>query len=188
MFTGKHLSWSLFLIKLQSLKACNFIKKRLQHRCFCCEFCDIFENNLFYRIPLVAAFRVNRRCPLWKLLEACNFIKKEATKELEKQSSKVFYKKDVLKNFTKFTEKHLCHTFFTTFLKKRLWHRCFPVNLVKFSRTPSFIEHVRWLLLEFINIFETLQLGLTFFIVTFFFILSELVNRKSPCNVFHYNF
>ena len=27
--TGKHLSWSLFLIK-----ACNFIKKRLQHRCF----------------------------------------------------------------------------------------------------------------------------------------------------------
>ena len=27
--TGKHLSWSLFLIK-----TCNFIKKRLQHRCF----------------------------------------------------------------------------------------------------------------------------------------------------------
>ena len=135
---------------------------------FSCELCEIFENNLFYRIPLVAASRVNRRCPLWKLLEACNFIKKEATKELENQSSKVFYKKDVLKNFTKFTEKHLCQTFFTTFLKKRLWRRCFPVNLMKFSRTPSFIEHVRWLLLEFTNIFETLQLGLTFFIVTFF--------------------
>ena len=27
----KHLCWSLFFIKLQ---ACNFIKKRLQHRCF----------------------------------------------------------------------------------------------------------------------------------------------------------
>ena len=28
IFTGKHLHWSLFLIKLQA------IKKRLQHRCF----------------------------------------------------------------------------------------------------------------------------------------------------------
>ena len=36
MFTVKHLCQSLFLIKLQtrSLKSCNFIKKRLQHRCF----------------------------------------------------------------------------------------------------------------------------------------------------------
>ena len=33
-FTGKHLCWSLFLIKLQAFQACNFIKKRLQHRCF----------------------------------------------------------------------------------------------------------------------------------------------------------
>ena len=34
MFTGKNLCWCLFLIKLQALKACNFIKKRLQHKCF----------------------------------------------------------------------------------------------------------------------------------------------------------
>ena len=34
-----------------------------------------------------------------------------------------------------------------TLLKKRLWHRCFPVNFVKFLRTPFFIEHLRWLLL-----------------------------------------
>ena len=32
--------------------------------------------------------------------------------------------------------------------KKRLWHRCFPVNFVKFLRTPFFIEHLWWLLLE----------------------------------------
>ena len=33
--TGKHLCRSLFLIKLQaSIKACNFIKKRLRHWCF----------------------------------------------------------------------------------------------------------------------------------------------------------
>ena len=31
----------------------------------------------------------------------------------------------------------------TTLLKKRLWHRCFPVNFVKFPRTPFFTEHLR---------------------------------------------
>ena len=32
--------------------------------------------------------------------------------------------------------------------KKRLWHRCFPVNFDKFLRTPFFIEHLCWLLLK----------------------------------------
>ena len=36
---------------------------------------------------------------------------------------------DALKNFAKFAD-------FATLLKKRLWHRCFPVNFAKFSRTP----------------------------------------------------
>ena len=31
------------------------------------------------------------------------------------------------------------------FLKKRLWYSCFPVNFVKFLRTPFFIGHLRWL-------------------------------------------
>ena len=35
-----------------------------------------------------------------------------------------------------------------TLLKKRLWHRCFPVNLAKLLRTPFFTEHLRWLLLK----------------------------------------
>ena len=34
-----------------------------------------------------------------------------------------------------------------TLLKKRLWHRPFPVNFAKFLRTPFFIGHLRWLLL-----------------------------------------
>ena len=34
-----------------------------------------------------------------------------------------------------------------TLLKKRLWHRRFPVNFAKFLRTPFFIEHLWWLLL-----------------------------------------
>ena len=34
-----------------------------------------------------------------------------------------------------------------TLLKKRLWHRCFPMNFGKFLRTPFYIEHLWWLLL-----------------------------------------
>ena len=74
-------------------------------------------------------------------------------------------KKGVLRNFAKFTGKHLCQSLFlnkvaglrsllqknlwhpATLLKKRLWHRCFPVNFAKLLRTPFFIEHVWWLLL-----------------------------------------
>ena len=33
------------------------------------------------------------------------------------------------------------------FIKKRLQHRCFPVKLAKFLRTPFLKEHLRWLLL-----------------------------------------
>ena len=64
--------------------------------------------------------------------------------------------KRVLRNLAKFTGKHLCQSLFfnkvaglrpATLLKKRLWHRCFPVNFTKFLRTTFFIEHVWWLLL-----------------------------------------
>ena len=30
-------------------------------------------------------------------------------------------------------------------LKKRLWHRCFSVNIAKFLRTPLFTELLRWM-------------------------------------------
>ena len=49
-----------------------------------------------------------------------------------------------IRNFAKFTGKHLCQSPFfnkvaglrlATLLKKRLWHRYFPVNFVKFLRT-----------------------------------------------------
>ena len=34
-----------------------------------------------------------------------------------------------------------------TLFKKRLWRRYFPVNFVKFLRTPFLTEHLQWLLL-----------------------------------------
>ena len=54
-------------------------------------------------------------------------------------------RKSVLRNFAKFTGKHLCQSLFfnkvaglrpETLLKKRLWHMRFPVNFPKFLRTP----------------------------------------------------
>ena len=55
--------------------------------------------------------------------------------------------KGVLKSFIKFTGKQLCKSLFSnkvaglrpeTLSKKRLWHRCFPVNFAKLLRTTFF--------------------------------------------------
>ena len=58
--------------------------------------------------------------------------------------------KGFLKNFAKFTGKHLCQSLFLnkvvtgsgTLLKKRLWYRCFHLNFAKFLKTPSVTEHL----------------------------------------------
>ena len=42
-------------IKVVSLPAFNFIKKRVQQRCFSCEYFEIFKNSFFDGTPLVAA-------------------------------------------------------------------------------------------------------------------------------------
>ena len=56
-----------------------------------------------------------------------------------RSSHQRFCKKGVLRNFTKITGKHLCQSLRpATLLKKRFWHRCFPVNFAKFLRTPFF--------------------------------------------------
>ena len=49
-----------------------------------------------------------------------------------------------VKNFVKFTGAPLLEPFL---LKKKLWHRCFPVNFAKFLRISIFIEHLQWLIL-----------------------------------------
>ena len=76
----------------------------------------------------------------------------------------VFCEKGVLRIFAKFTGKYLWHNLFynkvailrlATLLKKRLWHKCFPVNFAKFLRTLFCTEHLRWLHL---NILATLFL------------------------------
>ena len=60
--------------------------------------------------------------------------------ECRSRTPELLRKKGVLKDFAKFTGKHLCQSLFlnkvVTLLKKRVWHRCFPVSFAKFLRTP----------------------------------------------------
>ena len=75
----------------------------------------------------------------------------ERVKRVKDRSSRleVFCKKYILRNVTKFTGKHICQSLFfnkvaglrpVTLFKKILWHRCFPVNFVKFLITPFLTE------------------------------------------------
>ena len=72
-------------------------------------------------------------------------------------------RKCVLRNFTKFTGKHLYQSPFlnkvaslrpATLLKKGLWHRCFPMNFAKFLRTPFSQNTFGRLLLEIYQSFD----------------------------------
>ena len=71
---------------------------------------------------------------LWsRNYKACKFTRKI----IQKQPPKVFYKKGVLENLTKFVVKHPCRSLFfnkiaclrpAALLKRWLRHRCFPIN------------------------------------------------------------
>ena len=66
-----------------------------------------------------------------------------------------------------------------TLLKKRLWHRGFPVNFAKFIRTSFLTEHFQWLFLSFFSsisdiIFLLLELK---FVVLCFYLMEN--NKQS---------
>ena len=74
------------------------------------------------------------------------FLKKLISGWSEASHRRSSMKKGVLESFVKFTGKHLCQSLLfnkvadlrpVTLLKKRLWHRCFPENFVKFLQNTS---------------------------------------------------
>ena len=114
-------------------------------------------------------FNQSSTSAIWVSLENIDISSMGIIRELQKQPPEVFCKKDQkleiqkirnLRNFAKFTGKHLCQsqaeacnfikkeTQLAALLRKRLWHRCFTVNFAKFLRTPFLKKHLRWLLLE----------------------------------------
>ena len=87
-------------------------------------------------------------------------------------------KNGALRNFAKFTGKPLCPSLFfnkvagtATLLKKRLWRRCFPVDFVKFLRTP-FLQNTSggcsW----------SLKIAILIVVVSFLHILYEFYEIK----------
>ena len=131
---------------------------------FSCKF-DAYSQNTFSKKHLWrGAFELcHGRTSSWFLLlfqkqysEKRYFLSEHL--DFQKQPPEVFRKKGVLRNFTKFTGKHLCQSHFfnkvvglrpTTLLKKRLlalkkrlWHNCFPVNFAKFLKPSLFTEHL----------------------------------------------
>ena len=87
-----------------------------------------------------------------------NFV--PCSENVQKQPPELFFQKGILRNFTKLTGKYLCQSLFFNkvaglrLLKKRLWHRCFPVNFIKFLRTP-FLQNISGRLL--LNVRITFQ-------------------------------
>ena len=55
VFTGKHLCWGLFLIKLQVFRPTTYLK-RDPNSGVSCGYCEIFKNSFFYRKLPVAAY------------------------------------------------------------------------------------------------------------------------------------
>ena len=67
----------------------------------------------------------------------------------------VFCRKGILRNFAKFTGKHLCQNLFfnkvaslrLSLIKKETLAQVFPAGVVKLVRTPFYMEQLWWMLL-----------------------------------------
>ena len=84
----------------------------------------------------MALFGIGVYCCFW------NFTETNLT-AFRSSCPEMFCKNGVPRNFGKFTGKQLCQSLFfnkvadlraSILLKRRLWHRCFPVNFSKFLR------------------------------------------------------
>ena len=89
----------------------------------------------------------------------CNKTRAEPYVQFQNQPPEVFCEKDVLKNFTSFTGKHLClslfliklHVFRPVTLLKRDQHWYFSVKFAKLLRTPILKNIWERLLLQFLS-------------------------------------
>ena len=101
---------------------------------------DIILTLLFLTLGRMFTLFFCSHCWLWTskyrlcMLFMLSFVQVNV---IQKQSPEVFCKKEVFKNFAKFTGKHLCQNLFFDKIK-RLWHGCFPVNFAKILRTLSY--------------------------------------------------
>ena len=147
--------------KAADLRACNFTKKRLRY-------CVIFKNILFYsRNPPMAA--------------------SEILITYRSSHQRCFVKKGVLRNFAKFTGKHLCQSLFfnkaaggvCNFIKKEALAQEFSCEFCEISKNNFFTEQVwatafspihLYFLIFYVSLILLLLLLLLFFIKKFVFL------------------
>ena len=121
-FAGKNLCWSLSKIVLET-----------PAQLFSDEYCQIFKNTDFIEYLWMAASADS----IWSELKV-----EKSYKCSEAVTRRCSLRNCVPKNFAKFAGKYLRQSHQVaglrpaTLLKKRLWHRHFPVNFTKFLRTP----------------------------------------------------
>ena len=137
-------------------------KKKTLARVFSCQFCDIFKSTFFYETHPVAASLKMKKVILKNTLALNQTLKIKNTlgKYLEQLINKVVanyvkaylmsgwitvkrctVRKGVLRNFAKFTGKHLCQILFFNKVAG-LGTGVFLVNFGKFLRIPLFTEHL----------------------------------------------
>ena len=108
-----------FFNKVAGLRPATLLKKNLWHRYFPVNF------SKFLRTPISTEH-------LWWLLP---FIVMTEVPSIEKPANQR-------------TDFYVIETSVMEELKKRLCHRCLPVNFAKFLRTLFLTEHLQWLLLK----------------------------------------
>ena len=113
-----HLFLCCLMLYFLSIQTSNFIKKRLHHRCLSVEF-----GKFYLGTPILE-----------------NICEDDC-----------FQKLSLINSFNVKVSQHSYGSFrleACSFIKKRVWGRCFPVNFTKFLRKPFFTKHLRWLLLS----------------------------------------
>ena len=123
----------------QCLRPATLLKKRLWHRCF--------PANLTKFLRTLFLWNTYGWLLLYIIISTQNRDRKERKKSATHRSSRqrCSFRKAVLKHFAIFTGKHLLlESLFKkvadlkpcNFIKKKLQHRCFSVNIAEFLRTP----------------------------------------------------
>ena len=148
---------------LFSASACNFIKKETLVQVFSCEFCEIFKNTYFEEhlrttasgfmfFVFLKPYSYNSTTTSNHNIMTCmqgHFTQSITLSWIRYSVKKVFL--ELSQNLQKNTCASL---FFQPGGKdpwKRLWQSCFPLNFVKFLRTPFLTELLPRLLLKIIK-------------------------------------
>ena len=128
---------------------------------------------------------------------AYNFklVKLSDPSKVRSSRPEVFCRKGVLRNFSKFTEKHLCQSLFlnkvlglrpATLLKRTLWRKCFPVKFCEISKSTIFYRTPTVAASEKLAFFQIKQIGFRGAIETSF--LTCLIFIQFEANLVQSNF